>query len=42
VLRYRAAASPASYGFVLIPLITVPLSTWHDEPVTPALVLGGL
>jgi drug/metabolite transporter (DMT)-like permease len=42
VLRYWAA-SRAAYGFVIIPLVTVALSTWlDDEPITPALVVGGL
>jgi drug/metabolite transporter (DMT)-like permease len=42
VLRYWAA-SRASYGFVLIPLVTVLLSAWlDDEPITAGLLLGGL
>jgi drug/metabolite transporter (DMT)-like permease len=42
VLRYWAA-SRASYGFVIIPFVTVVLSTWLDnEPVGVGLVLGGL
>jgi len=42
VLRYWAA-SRAAYGFVLIPFVTVVLSAWlDDEPVTIALLLGGL
>ena len=42
VLRYWTA-SRAAYGFVLIPLVTVLLSAWlDDEPITTALVLGGL
>ena len=42
VLRYWTA-SRAAYGFVLIPLVTVLLSAWlDDEPITIALVLGGL
>jgi drug/metabolite transporter (DMT)-like permease len=42
VLRYWAA-SRASYGFVIIPFVTVLLSAWLDnEPVGVALVLGGL
>jgi drug/metabolite transporter (DMT)-like permease len=42
VLRYWAA-SRASYGFVIIPFVTVVLSAWlDDEPVGVGLVLGGL
>jgi drug/metabolite transporter (DMT)-like permease len=42
VLRYWAA-SRASYGFVIMPFVTVPLSAWLDsEPVGVGLVLGGL
>ena len=42
VLRYWAA-SRASYGFVIIPFVTVVLSAWLDnEPVGLGLVLGGL
>jgi drug/metabolite transporter (DMT)-like permease len=42
VLRYWTA-SRASYGFVIIPFVTVVLSAWLDnEPVGVALVLGGL
>jgi drug/metabolite transporter (DMT)-like permease len=42
VLRYWTA-SRASYGFVLIPFVTVVLSVWlDDEPVNAGLVLGGL
>jgi drug/metabolite transporter (DMT)-like permease len=42
VLRYWAA-SRASYGFVLIPFVTLALSAWLDnEPVGIGLVLGGL
>jgi drug/metabolite transporter (DMT)-like permease len=42
VLRYWAA-SRASYGFVIIPFVTVVLSAWLDnEPVGVGLVLGGL
>jgi drug/metabolite transporter (DMT)-like permease len=42
LLRYWAA-SRASYLFVLIPLVTVLLSAWlDDEPISAALVLGGL
>jgi drug/metabolite transporter (DMT)-like permease len=42
VLRYWAA-SRASYGFVIIPFVTLALSAWLDnEPVGVGLVLGGL
>jgi drug/metabolite transporter (DMT)-like permease len=42
VLRYWAA-SRASYGFVIIPFITLVLSAWLDnEPVGLGLALGGL
>lgn len=42
VLQYWTA-SRAAYGFVLIPLVTVLLSArLDDEPITVALVLGGL
>ena len=42
VLRYWAA-SRASYGFVIMPFVTVLLSAWLDsEPVGVGLVLGGL
>jgi drug/metabolite transporter (DMT)-like permease len=42
VLRYWAA-SRASYGFVIIPCVTLVLSAWLDnEPVGVGLVLGGL
>jgi drug/metabolite transporter (DMT)-like permease len=42
VLRYWAA-SRASYGFVIIPFVTLVLSAWLDnEPVSISLVLGGL
>ena len=42
VLRYWAA-SRASYGFVIIPFVTVALSAWLDnEPVGVGLVLGAL
>jgi drug/metabolite transporter (DMT)-like permease len=42
VLRYWTA-SRASYGFVIIPFITLVLSAWLDnEPVGISLVLGGL
>jgi drug/metabolite transporter (DMT)-like permease len=42
VLRYWAA-SRASYGFVIIPFVTVVLSGWLDnEPLGLGLVLGGL
>jgi drug/metabolite transporter (DMT)-like permease len=42
VLRYWTA-SRASYGFVIIPFVTVVLSAWLDnEPVGVGLVLGGL
>ena len=42
VLRYWAA-SRASYGFVIIPFVTLVLSAWLDnEPVGIGLALGGL
>jgi drug/metabolite transporter (DMT)-like permease len=42
VLRYWTA-SRASYGFVVIPFVTIVLSAWLDnEPVGVGLVLGGL
>jgi drug/metabolite transporter (DMT)-like permease len=42
VLRYWTA-SRASYGFVIIPVVTLVLSAWLDnEPVGVGLVLGGL
>jgi drug/metabolite transporter (DMT)-like permease len=42
VLRYWAA-SRASYGFVIIPIVTLLLSAWLDnEPVGIGLVAGGL
>ncbi len=42
VLRYWPA-SRATYTFVLIPFVTVLLSTWlDDEPLGAGLVLGGL
>jgi drug/metabolite transporter (DMT)-like permease len=42
VLRYWAA-SRASYGFVIIPFVTLVLSAWLDnEPVGVGLMLGGL
>jgi drug/metabolite transporter (DMT)-like permease len=42
VLRYWAA-SRASYGFVIIPFVTLLLSAWLDnEPVGVGLVAGGL
>jgi drug/metabolite transporter (DMT)-like permease len=42
VLRYWTA-SRASYGFVLIPMVTVLLSAWLDyEPISSSLLLGGL
>jgi drug/metabolite transporter (DMT)-like permease len=42
VLRHWAA-SRTSYGFVIIPFVTVLLSAWLDnEPVGVALVLEGL
>jgi len=42
VLRYWAA-SRASYGFVIIPFVTVVLSAWLDnEPIGVGLVLGGI
>jgi drug/metabolite transporter (DMT)-like permease len=42
VLRHWSA-SRAAYGFVLVPVVTVALSAWlDDEPVTVALVLGGI
>jgi drug/metabolite transporter (DMT)-like permease len=43
VVLQHWTASRAAYGFVLIPLVTVLLSAWlDDEPITVALVLGGL
>jgi len=40
VLRYWTA-SRASYGFVIIPFVTIVLSAWLDnEPVGVGLVLG--
>ena len=42
VLRYWAA-SRASYGFVIIPFVTLALSAWLDnEPIGVGLVVGGL
>jgi drug/metabolite transporter (DMT)-like permease len=42
VLRHWTA-SRASYGFVLIPFVTVLLSAWLDnEPISTGLVVGGL
>jgi len=42
VLRYWAAPR-ASYGFVIIPFVTLVLSAWFDnEPVGLGLALGGL
>jgi drug/metabolite transporter (DMT)-like permease len=42
VLQYWAA-SRASYGFVIIPFVTLVLSAWLDnEPVGVVLVVGGL
>ena len=42
VLRYWTA-SRASYGFVIIPFVTIVLSAWLDnEPVGVGLMLGGL
>lgn len=42
VLRYWTATR-AAYGFVIIPFVTVLLSTrLDDEPVTIGLVIGGL
>jgi hypothetical protein len=42
VLRYWAASRP-SYGFVIIPFITLVLSAWLDnELVGLGLALGGL
>ena len=42
VLRHWPA-SRATYAFVLIPFVTVLLSSWlDDEPVGAGLVLGGL
>ena len=42
VLRYWTA-SRASYGFVIIPFVTLVLSAWLDnEPLGISLVLGGL
>ncbi len=43
VVLQHWTASRASYGFVLIPIVTVLLSAWLDhEPITSSLVLGGL
>ncbi|MGH8833451.1 MAG: DMT family transporter [Actinomycetes bacterium] len=43
VVLQHWTASRAAYGFVLIPLVTVLLSArLDDEPITVALVLGGL
>ena len=42
VLRYWTA-SRASYGFVIIPVVTLVLSAWLDnEQIGVGLVLGGL
>jgi drug/metabolite transporter (DMT)-like permease len=42
VLRYWAA-SRASYGFVIIPFVTLLLSAWlNNEPIGVGLLLGGL
>jgi len=42
VLRYWAA-SRAAYVFVLLPAVSLALSSWlDDEPVGPSLVFGGL
>jgi drug/metabolite transporter (DMT)-like permease len=42
VLQYWTA-SRASYGFVLIPIVTLLLSAWlDDEAISTSLVLGGL
>jgi drug/metabolite transporter (DMT)-like permease len=42
VVLQHWTASRASYGFVLIPIVTVLLSAWLDhEPITSSLVLGG-
>jgi drug/metabolite transporter (DMT)-like permease len=42
VLRHWTA-SRASYGFVLIPFVTVLLSAWLDgEPISAGLIFGGL
>jgi drug/metabolite transporter (DMT)-like permease len=39
----RWLASRAAYGFVIIPFVTVLLSSWlDDEPIGAGLVLGGL
>jgi drug/metabolite transporter (DMT)-like permease len=43
VVLQHWTASRASYGFVLIPIVTVLLSAWlDDEPISTGLVLGGL
>ena len=43
VVLQHWTASRASYGFVLIPIVTVLLSAWlDDEPITSSLLLGGL
>jgi drug/metabolite transporter (DMT)-like permease len=43
VVLARWSASRAAYTFVLVPVVTVALSTWLDEePVGSGLVLGGL
>jgi drug/metabolite transporter (DMT)-like permease len=43
VILRRWAATRAAYTFVVIPLVTVLLSTWLDrEPISAALLLGGL
>ena len=37
------SASRAAYAFVVTPIVTVLLSAWlDDEPITAALVLGGV
>ena len=42
VIRFWGA-SRAAYGFVIPPVVTVLLSAWlDDEPITAALVLGGV
>jgi drug/metabolite transporter (DMT)-like permease len=43
VILQHWTATRASYGFVLIPIVTVLLSAWLDnEPITVGLVFGGV
>ncbi len=43
VVVRRWGASRAAYTFVLVPIVTVLLSSWiDDESVTPRLLVGGL